>query len=177
MSKENETPEITDKTYTLNSESCAANANCVDIKILLPTDNTENPYKFTTFDVSQTIDGKHQNALFIYMKKLNDDGEDLSGYDTDKEEHLLSIDYSQVIALDGEANYSAYNQDSAAGTIVVVYHDTDDTDNHKQTCAEKLYTEVSNVRTQLVINGNFQTNMALMGSEPKKTGMSMIPQK
>lgn len=163
-----------DKTYTLNSSSSYFNPNELYLKILLPQNDESNPYIFRSFDVSQIINGKQCNAIFVYMRKTNDNGDDLSPSDDDICECNCLCEYGQLTQLNALPNFSAFDS-SAKDGLVIVYHDTDSGTAYQETCAEKVFEMVPSLRTEITTNGNFQTELSLMGGSPKKTGISRIP--
>lgn len=171
MENENE---ITDKTYTLNSENSFFDTDKLYLQILLPLDSAENPYTFRAFDISQNVNGQQHNAIFVYMKRVTDTAADLSGDDDDKCECNFTVEYSSLTALDKLPDYSTFDP-QADNTLVTVYHDSSADTAYQQTCAEKIFIEVVNITADVIANGNFQTTLNLMGGSPKKTGISRIP--
>ena len=163
-----------DKTYTLNSSSSYFNVNELYLKILLPQNDESNPYIFRSFDVSQIVDGKQCNAIFVYMRKTNDNGDDLSPSDDDTIECNCICDYGQLTQLNGLPNFSAFDPSSKDG-LVIVYHDTNSNTAYQETCAEKAFDMIPSLRTEIMASGNHQTELNLMGDTPKKTGMSTVP--
>ncbi|MCO6146595.1 hypothetical protein [Flavobacterium sp. NRK1] len=172
---ENETPEITDKTFTVNSENSYFNSTGLCLNILLPAATTENPYVFKYFDVSQIIDGKHKNAVFIYLKKHTDNGTDISGDDDDKTECGCVFTHSQMLPVDTQAGYSAFDHTKKDNALVVIYHDNSEDEDDWFTCAEKVFVEVKTLWNNAISNGNFQDSTCLIGETPKKRGTSFVP--
>lgn len=166
------TSEIMDKTYTLNSQDSYYDLEKMIMRIFLPEEIVENPYQYRVFDVSQTINDKHQNAIFIYMKKTDDDATDLSGIDDDRCECGFTCEYSNIIPLTHLEGYSAFDLE-AENTLVTIYHDPETEESYQQTCAEKLFIEVPTIIASVIANGNFQTNMSLMAGTPRRSGISL----
>jgi hypothetical protein len=167
---------ITDKTYTLNSLYCNYDKERVILKIYLPQNLADNPYQYKVFDVSQMINGQHQNAVFIYMKRTLDTIPDLSGYDTDKSQCDFSFAFGNMASLSHIPEYSAFDCE-AENTLVTIYHDSNINDDYQLSCAEKLFLQVAGIKNAVVTGGNFQTDLALMGDNPRKTGISLFPRK
>lgn len=171
------TSKITDKTYTLNSQDSYYDLDKMIMKIFLPEEIVENPYQYRFFDVSQTIDGIHQNAIFIYMKKTNDDASDLSGMDDDRCECGFTCEYKDIIPLTELEGYSAFDLE-AENTLITIYHDSSTETIYQQACAEKFFTKVAEIMPSVIAsNGNFQTTLSLMGEVPKTGGISLCPRK
>jgi hypothetical protein len=171
-----ETNELTDKTYTVNSEESYFDNKEMHLKIFLPQEVAENPYQYTVYDMSQLIDNVQQNAIFIYMRRLNDDGTDLSGNDDDKTECDFSFHISNAVQLVTLTNFSTFDiQENNA--LVTIYHDENTLGTYKQTCAEKMFLEVTAALTNVIANGNFQCTMELMAGQPRKSGSSWIPKR
>lgn len=173
MENENE---ITDKTYTLNSENSYFDADKAYLQILLPLAAEENPYTYRAFDISQFVDGHQHNAIFVYMKKAEDDATDLSSYDDDKCECNFTCEYGNMTQVSGLANFSAFDP-TAKNALITIYHDTSTDSAYQQTCAEKVFEQVVTIAANVTANGNFQTTLNLMGTDPKKAGMSTFPKK
>jgi hypothetical protein len=172
MKNENE---ILDKTYT-SSENSYFNKDGLNLQILLPLNDEQNPYSFIAYDISQFVDGQQQNALFIYMKKQTDDASDLSGYDDDKCECGCILNYDDAIQLKSNPGFRPFDP-AADNTLVIVYHDSSDEKNYQQGCAEEVFVNVPAFVIAVAANGNFQTDLNLMGTGPKKAGMSSFPKR
>ena len=172
MGNENQT---LDKTYT-SSENSVFNSEGVDLKILLPEKSDVNPYIFNVFDISQMVNGEQQNALFVYMKKETDDASDLSGFDDDKCECSYSFAYRDMIQLHSMTNFSSFNP-AENSSLVIVYHDDSDDKDYQFDCAAAAFAGVASFAASVAANGNFQTELNLMGPGPKKAGMSSLPRR
>lgn len=172
MGNENQT---LDKTYT-SSENSVFNSEGVDLMILLPEKSDENPYLFKAFDISQMVNGEQQNALFIYMKKQTDDASDLSGYDDDKCECSYSFRYGEMTQLENMTSFSSFNP-AENRSLVIVYHDDSDDKDYQFDCAVAAFATVASMAAAVALNGNFQTELNLMGIEPRKAGMSSLPKR
>ncbi len=160
---ENETPEITDKTFTVNSENSYFDASGLSINILLPTEVKVNPYQYKYFDISQTIDGKQKNAIFIYLKKLIDNGDDISGDDDDKTECGCAFAHTDVLPVDTQSDYSPFDPTLKDNALVVIYHDNSQNEDDWFTCAEKVFLEVGTMYNDVITNGNYQDQCKLNG--------------
>lgn len=174
---ENETPEITDKTFTVNSGNSYFDASGLSLNILLPTEVKANPYQYKYFDISQTIGGKKKNAVFIYLKKLIDNGDDISGDDDDKTECGCVFAHTDLIPVNTQTGYSPFDPTLKENALVVIYHDNSKNQDDWFTCAENAFIEVKTLWNNAVVNGNFQCSLTLMGGDPKKTGTSLVPRK
>lgn len=172
---ENEKPEVTDKTYTLSSANSYFNTEKINLNILLPVEDTQNPYEYTVFDVSQDIQGEKFNALFVYLKKQTDNGDDLSGGDDDTNECVCLTFTDNIQRLTDLPDIAPFDAEYANDALVIVYHDTLTDSEEITACAVAAYTHVKDATTAVRLNGNFQGNLSLMGGQPKKAGMSIIP--
>ena len=147
----------------------------VSFMILLPEKSSVNPYFFKAFDISQMVNGQQQNALFIYMKKETDDASDLSGYDDDKCECSYSFRYGEMTQLENMTSFSSFNP-AEDRSLVIVYHDLSDDKDYQTDCAIAAFDKVADFAASVVLNGNFQTDLDLMG-QPRKLGSSFIPRR
>ncbi len=172
---ENDKPEVTDKTYTLNSANSYFNSEKINLNILLPVEDTQNPYEYTVFDVSQNIGGEKFNAIFVYMKKQNDNGDDLSGADDDTNECVCLTLNENLQRLTDLPNIAPFDAEYAPDALVMVYHDTYTDSQEITACAVAAYANVKDATIAVRLNGNFQAELNVAGGQPKKTGMSLIP--
>jgi hypothetical protein len=166
--------EITDKTYTLSPDKSYFNSKGFVLSAFLPAEATENPYQYTAFDLTQMIDNEVVNAVLVFMKKKDDNGDDLSGSDDDTNEVNNSFDLKSLVkltGLPGLKDFEAINDD----TLVILMHDCAEDMPYKVECAEKVYELISSIKTNIANYGNFQTSLDVMNGGPKKTGMSRIP--
>ncbi|ALM50268.1 hypothetical protein AMR72_16075 [Flavobacterium psychrophilum] len=168
--------DTSDKTYTLSSDTSNYGVKKGLLNLLLPTEDPENPYLFTIYDLSQIVNGQKYNALFVCMKKTDDNGEDLSSYDNDATIHSYPFMFNQCTCLDNLATYSSFDKlDEDIESFVIIYHDTSDDELERRSDAEKAFDEVPAIYNNLILNGNFQQTMELTANKPRKTGVSRIP--
>lgn len=168
--------DTSDKTYTLNSDTSNYGAKKGLLDLLLPSEDPENPYLFTIYDLSQIVDGQKYNALFVYMKKTDDNGDDLCTYDDDKTVHSHQFMFNQCTTLNNLAGYSPFDKfDENIQSLVITYHDNSDDEVERRLIAEKAFESVTLIYNDLIINGNFQQTMELATNKPRKTGISRIP--
>jgi hypothetical protein len=174
MKNENE---ILDKTYTLNSVNSYFDDTCLCLNALLPREDSENPYSYTAFDLTQMIDNTIVNAVLVFMKKRVDNGDDLSGSDDDINEVNYTFDQTNLQKLSGTLpgifDFEIKNNE----TLVMLCHDSADDMSYMTEFAEKVYLLVPAIQSKIIISGNFQTTLNVMGTDPKKAGMSTLPKK
>lgn len=173
MENENE---ITDKTYTLNSVSSYFDDSGFCLDILLPAESKENPYSFIAYDLTQLVDNSVVNAVLVFMKKQDDNGNDLSGDDDDVtivNHSCMLTNLEKLTGLAGLCDFETKNTE----TLVIICHDCSQDKPYLSGFAEKVYLEVPTIYTNVANNGNFQTTLNLMGNDPKKSGMSTFHRK
>jgi len=166
-----------DETYTLNSETSYYDKNSGCLNVLLPAEDVDNPYQFTVYDISQITNGIKYNALFVFMRKTIDTGDDLDSAN-DKTEYCHNFNFSDVISLQTRTGFSAFDLiDENVISAVVIYHDNLEEDVEKFSCAEKIFEFLPALTSDIIINGNFQQTMELVDGKHRKIGMSTIPRK
>ncbi|MHA3788638.1 hypothetical protein ACX0HA_10540 [Flavobacterium hauense] len=164
-----------DKTYTLNSVTSYFDEDGIILRLLLPAEIIDNPYEFITYDISQTINGTPVNALLLFMKKLNDNGDDLSDSDDDLNEVEKTFSYSDFQPLNDTPGFCGfdYKLDDA---VIIIRHEYENDALYVTNCSKKLFGMLDTLKTNLIADGNFQMGLNLMG-DTRKTGMSSVPKK
>ncbi|PZR21100.1 MAG: hypothetical protein DI539_08890 [Flavobacterium psychrophilum] len=159
--------------YTLNSKNSYYNNTKVALNVFLRPDDSENPYEITAFDISQADDKTQYNAIFINISNANFANEDPE----QTTEHTYECLLSNLSAPGPIANYSAFDCNHEGDTLaIVLYNYTDDITLLKSYAIE-LAAMVKDLTDTVAKNGNYQTELNLMGIEPRRTGMSTFPRK
>lgn len=174
MENENE---ITDKTYTLNSTTSFFDGTSISMDTLLPVEDEKNPYIYTRYDLSQMVNNTIINAVLVFMKKTDDNGDDLSPSDDDINAVNNTIDLVNLEKLSTSLPNICDFETKNTEALVIVCHDCSLDKPYLTAFAEAVYSEVPTIYTNVLNNGNFQTTFEVSGSTPRKIGMSSVPKK